>query len=67
MLTHDKLAQAYDAWKRATDEHQEMMRSVMDGGLLDVQAMKQKIALIDALHAAWMRMAQQRVCTTAQA
>jgi hypothetical protein len=67
MLTHDRLSEAYDAWKRANDEHQEMMRSVMNGGLLDVGAMKQATRQLDALHASWMNIAQQRVCTRAGA
>ncbi|WP_218508571.1 hypothetical protein [Variovorax sp. dw_308] len=63
MTTHDTLTETYDAWKRATDEHQDMMASVMSGGLLDVRAMMQKTQQIDALHATWMKIAQQLVCT----
>ncbi|MEJ8853486.1 hypothetical protein WKW79_02840 [Variovorax robiniae] len=63
MTTQDQLTEAYDAWKRATDQHQDMMASVMNGGLLDVRAMKQKTEQIDALHAMWMRLAQELVCT----
>ena len=63
MPIHDTLTEAYDAWKRATDEHQQMMTAVMNGGLLDVGEMKQKTREVDALHATWMAAAQQFACT----
>jgi len=66
MSTQDKLTEAYDAWKRATDEHLDMMDSVMNGGLLDVNGMMQKTRQIDALHATWMEIAQQLVCTVTE-
>lgn len=60
MPTPDKLTEAYEAWKRATDEHAEMMRSVTSGAKLDTVAMKQKIGELDVLHAAWMDMVVRR-------
>jgi hypothetical protein len=61
MPTPDKFVETYDAWKRATDQHHDMMRAVMGGGMLDVEAMEQKLAEIDVLHANWMELAVQFV------
>jgi hypothetical protein len=58
MTSRDKLAEAYEAWKRASDQHNDMMRNVMEGKPLDGEAMKQKLGEIELLHAAWMELAQ---------
>jgi hypothetical protein len=58
MTSRDKLAEAYEAWKRAADQHNDMMRSVMEGKPLDGEAMKQKLGEIESLHATWMELAQ---------
>lgn len=55
--TPDKFVEAYDAWKRATDQHHDMMRKVMAGGMLDTEAMEAKLAEIDVLHGDWMQLA----------
>ena len=57
MTTPDGFVEAYDAWKRASDQHAEMMAKVMAGDMLDVDAMQGKIAEIDALHSNWMNLA----------
>jgi hypothetical protein len=59
MPTPDRFVEAYDAWKRATDQHQDMMREVMNGGMLDMEAMEEKLAEIDILHEDWMKLAGQ--------
>jgi hypothetical protein len=60
MPTPDKLAEAFEAWHRAIDEHVEMMRSVTSGQPLDAEAMTQKVGEIDTLHATWMEMVMRR-------
>lgn len=60
MPTADKLTEACEAWKRANDEHVEMMRSVSSGAKLDAEAMTQKVGEIDVLHATWMDLAMRR-------
>ena len=35
MPTPDKLNEAYEAWRRANDEHVELMRAVTSGAALD--------------------------------
>lgn len=57
MPTRDKFVEAYDAWKRASDQHSNMMTAVMGGGPLDAEAMKQKRDEIELLHANWMELA----------
>lgn len=59
MPTPDKFRECYDAWKRASDEHRDMMDAVMAGGPLDVEAMEQKLGQIDVLHKEWMELAAQ--------
>lgn len=61
MPTPDKFVEAYDAWKRASDQHHDMMKAVMDGGMLDVEAMDQKRADIEFLHQNWMKLAEDLV------
>lgn len=56
----DKLTEACEAWKRANDEHAEMMRSVSSGAKLDAEAMTQKVGELDVLHATWMDLAMRR-------
>ncbi len=63
MPTQDKFVEAYDAWKRASDQHHDMMKAVMDGGMLDVELMEQKLGEIDVLHATWMALASEFVPT----
>jgi len=60
MPTSDKLIEAYEAWRRATDEHVEMMRAVTHGVKLDTDAMTQQVGRIDVLHATWMDMVMRR-------
>lgn len=60
MPTADKLTEACEAWKRANDEHAEMMRSVSSGATLDAEAMTQKVGELDVLHATWMDMVMRR-------
>ena len=57
MPTPDKFRECYDTWKRASDEHRDMMDAVMTGGPLDVEAMEQKLGQIDVLHKEWMELA----------
>jgi hypothetical protein len=57
MPTPDKFRECYDAWKRACDEHRDMMDAVMAGGPLDVDEMEQKLGEIDVLHKEWMDLA----------
>ena len=59
MPTPDKFRECYDAWKRASDEHRDMMDAVMAGGPLDVEAMERKLGQIDVLHTEWMGLAAQ--------
>ncbi|KWT98833.1 MULTISPECIES: hypothetical protein [unclassified Variovorax] len=59
MPTPDKFRECYDAWKRASDEHRDMMDAVMAGGPLDVEAMERKLGQIDVLHKEWMGLAAQ--------
>ena len=63
MPTPDKFRECYDAWKRASDEHRDMMDAVMAGGPLDTQAMERKLGQIDVLHKEWMELAAQVVPT----
>jgi hypothetical protein len=56
MPTPDKLRECYDAWKRANDEHRDMMDAVMAGGPLDAEAMERKLGEIDVLHKEWMEL-----------
>jgi hypothetical protein len=56
MPTPDKLRECYDAWKRASDEHRDMMDAVMAGEPLDAEAMKKKLGEIDVLHQEWMEL-----------
>lgn len=60
MPTSDKLTEAYEAWKRAADEHVEMMRAVTHGAKLDADAMTQQVGKIDVLHATWMDVVMRR-------
>lgn len=60
MPTPDKLTEAHEAWKRANDEHADMMRSVTSGARLDAEAMTLKVGELDVLHATWMDMAMRR-------
>jgi len=60
MPTPDKLNEAYEAWRRASDEHVEMMRAVTSGAPLDAKAMKQLVGKVDVLHASWMDMVKRR-------
>lgn len=60
MPTHHKLGEAYEAWKRANDEHADMMRSVTSGAALDAEAMTLKLGELDVLHATWMDMVMRR-------
>jgi hypothetical protein len=60
MPTPDKLNEAYEAWRRANDEHVEMMRAVTSGATFDPEAMKQQIGKVDVLHASWMDMVKRR-------
>lgn len=57
MTTPDGFVEAYEAWKRASDLHGEMMAKVMAGDMLDVDTMQRQIAEIDTLHAHWMELA----------
>jgi hypothetical protein len=59
--THDKLVEVYEAWKRAGDEHRDMMDDVMQGKPLDAEAMKQKRTEIEALHGDWIALASRHV------
>lgn len=58
MPTADKLMEAYNAWKRASDEHEEMMLAVTNGSSLEHEAMKAKIDEIAFLHENWMTVAR---------
>jgi hypothetical protein len=60
MPTPDKLNEAYEAWRRANDEHVEMMRAVTSGEALDAEAMVRQVRKTDQLHAAWMDMVKRR-------
>jgi hypothetical protein len=63
MPTQDRFMEAYDAWKRASDQHRDMMAAVMAGGSLDAEAMDEKRGQIDLLHKNWMELAQ-RIAST---
>jgi len=59
MPTPDKFRECYDAWKRASDQHDDMMRAVMDGAPLDAEAMMAKLGEVRVLHEEWMGLARQ--------
>ena len=59
MPTPDKFMEAYNAWKRANDQHEEMMLAVMNGAPLDHEAMKAKTGELDCLHDDWMALARE--------
>ncbi|VTU30281.1 hypothetical protein [Variovorax sp. RA8] len=65
MPTPDKVRECFDAWKRASDEHRDMMDAVMAGEPLDVEAMERKLGQIDVLHKEWMDLAAQLMPTRA--
>ncbi|VTU36658.1 hypothetical protein H4CHR_03969 [Variovorax sp. PBS-H4] len=69
MPTPDKFRECYDAWKRASDQHRDMMDAVMAGGPLDAEAMERKLGEIDGLHKEWMELAARigESATTGQA
>jgi hypothetical protein len=58
MPTPDKLIEAYNAWRRASDSHEQMMLAVTQGAKLDHAAMKQKIGEIAVLHETWTSIAR---------
>jgi hypothetical protein len=60
MPTPDKLNEAYEAWRRANDEHVEMMRAVTAGEPLDAEAMARQVRNIDVMHTTWMDMVKRR-------
>jgi hypothetical protein len=60
MPTPDKLNEAYEAWRRANDEHVELMRAVTSGTALDAEAMARQVGKVEVLHTTWMEMVKRR-------
>ncbi len=60
MPTDDKLKEAYEAWRRAVDEHIDTMRNVSDGQPLEPLEMTRQLGEIDTLHATWMEIVLRR-------
>jgi hypothetical protein len=59
MSSRHDFVEAYQAWKRAADEHQVAVRAIMDGSVLHAEAMQYALADIDVLHERWMNLAMR--------